>query len=90
MKSVLCLALLVALVAANPSVHAFKYGFADWFTTQWDLFILGFILPWFAFWGYFGVFFGSGEWYNTESFAAISGTWALPAYESQGYNNALV
>jgi hypothetical protein len=59
MKSVLYLALLVALVAANPTVEAFQYTFSDWFSGVFNLFILSVILPIYASLGYVLALFGN-------------------------------
>jgi hypothetical protein len=86
MKSVLLLALAVALVAATPQVASFNYAFADWFTSNFDYLVLSIILPIYAFIGFFEALFGESAWFNTNAYDAISGTWAMPAFDSQSYD----
>jgi hypothetical protein len=90
MKSALFLALAIALVAASPIVEDYSYSVGDWFTANWNVFILTFILGWFGVYGYFASMFGFSEYFSDNAFSAISGTWALPAYKQQGFSTYLV
>jgi hypothetical protein len=90
MKSIICLALAASLVAAtSPVVEDFnKYSVGDWFTTNFNMFVLSILLPLYAFVGYFTALFGSPDWFTNNAFSAVSGTFALPSFNGQRYNGA--
>ena len=86
MKSVLLLALAVTLVAAKPTVADFDYSTSDWFTANWNIFVLSFILPIVASFGYLLAFFGDSGWFNDEAGSLLTDMFALPAYTAEGFD----
>lgn len=91
MKSVLILALAVALVAAKPVVNSYEYTYdtAEWITTQINFIVLSILLSIYALIGGFTAFFGDSAWFNTYAFEAISTSWALPSYSEQSFDTML-
>ena len=84
MKSALFLALAVALVAASPHVEAHNYSFSDWFTANFNIFMLSILLSYHAVVGWFAALFGTSEYFNNQAWDLISNGWKLPAYHAQG------
>ncbi len=89
MKSVLFLALAVALVTASPIVAAHNYSFSDWFTTNFNIFVLYVLLSYHALVGYFAALFGTPAYFNNNAWDLISNGWQLPAYKAQGFIDTL-
>ena len=91
MKSVLFLALAVALTSATttltgPTVAKFDYLPGDWLKTNWNIFVLSIIMPFYALVGYFAALFGASQWFNTAAFTLISETFELSAYKYQSFD----
>ena len=88
MKSVILLALTIALVAAAPAhqVKDFTYGVSDWISANWNLLLLQIVLPIYASIGYITAFFGASAWFNEQATSLIEDTFVMPAYDAQDFN----
>jgi hypothetical protein len=51
--------------------------------------LLSIVVPFYGFLGYFIALFGDSSWFNDNAFSAISSTWELPAYTTEGFNTLL-
>ena len=79
MKQVLLIALALSCAYATQ-VDAFNFQVGDWIMTLINRFILQIVLSFYSIFGLLFALFGSPLWFSQMSWAAVSGSFALPAY----------